>query len=142
MISENLYSLRKAHELTQEEVAEKVGVSRQAVAKWENGDTIPDIEKCVMLADLYDVTLDELVTHSKEAYHLNVPPKGKHVFGVVTVGEKGQVVIPHKARKIFQIQSGDRLIVLGDETQGLALIREKHLLNLINEVKKEGNQYE
>ena len=142
MISENLYSLRKMKELTQEEVAEKVGVNRQALAKWENGETIPDIEKSALLAELYDVTLDELVNHSKEPYHLNVPPKGKHVFGVVTVGDKGQVVIPHKARKIFHIQSGDRLIVLGDETQGLALIRESHLLNLINEVEKEGNQYE
>lgn len=142
MISENLFSLRKLHELTQEEVAEKIGVSRQALAKWENGETIPDIEKCAMLADLYDVTLDELVTHSTEPYHLNVPPKGKHVFGVVTVGDKGQIVIPHKARKVMHIKSGDRLIVLGDEAQGLALIRESHLLNLVNEVKKEGNQYE
>ena len=142
MISENLYSLRKLHELTQEEVAEKIGVSRQALAKWENGETIPDIEKCTILAELYDVSLDELVTYSKETYHLNVPPKGRHVFGVVTVGDKGQVVIPHKARKIFHIKSGDRMIVLGDETQGLALIRESDLLNLMNEVKKEGNQYE
>ena len=107
MLSENLYSLRKISEMTQEEVAEKIGVSRQALAKWENGETLPDIEKCAMLAELYDVTLDELVTHSKEPYHLNVPPKGKHVFGVVTVGDKGQIVIPHKARKVMQIKSGD-----------------------------------
>ncbi|MBQ8518444.1 MAG: helix-turn-helix transcriptional regulator [Agathobacter sp.] len=137
MISENLYSLRKLHELTQEEVAEKVGVSRQALAKWENGETVPDIEKSALLAELYDVTLDELVTYSKETYQLNVPPKGKHVFGVVTVGDKGQIVIPHKARKIFRINSGERLIVLGDENQGLALIRESNLLNLLNEAQKE-----
>ena len=47
MISDNLYSLRKLHQLTQEEVSERVGVSRQALAKWENGETMPDIEKCV-----------------------------------------------------------------------------------------------
>lgn len=142
VIGENLYSLRKIHEMTQEEVAEKIGVSRQALAKWECGETLPDIERCTMLADLYDVTLDELVTHSRDPYQLNVPPKGKHVFGVVTVGDKGQIVIPHKARKVMQIKPGDRLIVLGDETQGLALIRESHLLNLVNEVRKEGHQYE
>lgn len=142
MIGENLYSLRKIHEMTQEEVAEKIGVTRQALAKWENGDTLPDVEKCTLLAELYNVTLDELVTHSKEEYNLNVPPKGKHIFGMVTVGDKGQIVIPHKARKVLKINTGERLIVLGDEEQGLALIREKQLLNILNEARKEGNQYE
>ena len=142
MISDNLYSLRKLHQLTQEEVSERVGVSRQALAKWESGETMPDIEKCVLLAELYNVTLDDLVNYTKDEMGLSVPPKGKHVFGVVTVGDKGQIVIPHKARKIFQVQSGDRFIVLGDEYQGIALIKESNFLNMINEVKKEGEQYE
>ena len=60
----------------------------------------------------------------------------------MTVGDKGQIVIPHKARKVFQVQSGDRFIVLGDENQGIALIKESNFLNMINEVKKEGEQYE
>ena len=47
MIGDNLYSLRKLHQLTQEEVSERVGVSRQALAKWESGETMPDIEKCI-----------------------------------------------------------------------------------------------
>lgn len=51
-----------------------------------------------------------------------VPPKGKHIFGTVTVGEKGQIVIPVKARRIFNINPGDDLIVLGDEERGLALM--------------------
>ena len=142
MISDNLYSLRKLNQLTQEEVSERVGVSRQALAKWENGETMPDIEKCVLLAELYNVTLDDLVNYTKDELGLSVPPKGKHVFGVVTVGDKGQIVIPHKARKVFQVQSGDRFIVLGDENQGIALIKESNFLNMINEVKKEGEQYE
>ena len=142
MINDNLYSLRKLHQLTQEEVSERVGVSRQALAKWESGETMPDIEKCVLLAELYNVTLDDLVNYTKDEMGLSVPPKGKHVFGVVTVGDKGQIVIPHKARKIFQVQSGDRFIVLGDEYQGIALIKESNFLNMINEVKKEGEQYE
>ena len=80
MISDNLYSLRKLHQLTQEEVAERVGVSRQALAKWENGETMPDIEKCVLLAELYNVTLDDLVNYKKDEMGLCVPPKGKHIF--------------------------------------------------------------
>ncbi len=47
-------------------------------------------------------------------------PKGKHAW-TVTVGEKGQIVIPKQAREIFHIQPGDTLIVLGDEGKGLAI---------------------
>jgi AbrB family looped-hinge helix DNA binding protein len=54
---------------------------------------------------------------------------------MVKVGDKGQIVIPAKARKIFDIKTGDNLIVLGDEFQGIALIKEKGLLGLINSAK-------
>jgi AbrB family looped-hinge helix DNA binding protein len=51
-------------------------------------------------------------------------PKGKHLFGTVKVGEKGQIVIPKEARELFGIQPGDSLVVLGDEaTSGLAIIK-------------------
>lgn len=50
-------------------------------------------------------------------------PPGKHVFGLVKVGEKGQIVIPKEARDIFNIQAGDSLLVLGDEQQGIALVK-------------------
>ena len=52
------------------------------------------------------------------------------------VGSKGQIVIPAKARKIFDINTGDNLIVLGDEGQGLAIIKEKGLLSLLNNARK------
>lgn len=140
LISDNLYSLRKLNQFTQEEVAEKVGVSRQALAKWENGETLPDIEKCSLLAELYDVTLDSLVNYSKKDYKLNVPPKGKHIFGMVTVGDKGQIVIPYKARKIFDINPGERLVILGDEEQGLAIIKEAFILEMLNQMQNgDGN---
>ena len=67
MFSENLIQLRKAHRLTQESVAEKVGVSRQAVAKWESGDSMPDLETGQKLAQLFDVSLDSLVSFESEA---------------------------------------------------------------------------
>lgn len=50
-------------------------------------------------------------------------PKGKHIFGTVKVGEKGQIVIPKEARVIFNIKPGDSLIVLGDESQGIAIVK-------------------
>jgi len=50
-------------------------------------------------------------------------PKGKHIFGTVKVGERGQIVIPKEAREIFNINPGDTLLVLGDEEQGLAITK-------------------
>lgn len=136
MLSENLYNLRKLHKLSQEQVAERLGVSRQAVAKWETGETAPDIHNCVALAQLYDVSVDELVSHDSATSGMMVPPKGKHLFGVVTVGDKGQIVIPKRARKIFHIQAGDRLVVLGDEAQGIAIVKAEAMLGLMNDVQQ------
>ena len=64
-----------------------------------------------------------------------LPPKGKHLFGMVTVGDKGQIVIPAKARKIFEISPGDQLVVLGDERQGLAIMKSESFLALADAVR-------
>lgn len=123
---------------SQEELADMIGVSRQTLSKYETGESLPDIEKCKLLADAFSVTMDDLISYDKnsdENMGYGVPPKGKHIFGMVKVGEKGQIVIPAKARKIFDIAPGDNLIVLGDEGQGIALIKEKGLLGLINSAK-------
>ena len=88
-IAANLRHLRKANRMSQEEVAEKIGVSRQAAAKWENGDSLPDLVNCEALADLYDVSLDDLVRYDAEAEGMPIPPRNKHLFGVVTLGERG-----------------------------------------------------
>ena len=58
------------------------------------------------------------------------------MFGVVTVGDKGQIVIPAKARKIFDIKTGDRLFVLGEEGEGLALISEEKFLAMAEMIRK------
>lgn len=49
--------------------------------------------------------------------------KGQHIFGTVKVGERGQIVIPKEAREIFDINAGDTLLVLGDEEQGIAIVK-------------------
>ena len=137
MFSENIVRLRKINQMTQEDIAEAVGVSRQAVAKWESGETIPDLEKCRLMAELFGVSLDDLANYEPEDnMGLDVPPKGKHLFGMVTVGDKGQIVIPAKARKLFDISPGEQLIVLGDESQGMAIIKAKDFLNLANMIRK------
>lgn len=126
-------TLRKLHNISQEELAEKVGISRQTLSKYETGESLPDIEKTKAIADVFGVSLDDLVNYNPaENEGLRIPPKGKHMFGMVKVGDKGQIVIPARARKIFDIQPGDNLIVLGDEGQGIAIIKEKGLMDLLN----------
>ena len=137
MFSENLIHMRKMRQMTQEEIAEKVGVTRQAVAKWEAGETVPDLEKSRRLAEIFGVSLDNLANYEpEENLGLDVPPKGKYLFGLVTVGDKGQVVIPAKARRLFHIETGDQLVVLGDDTQGIALIKSEQFLALADAVRK------
>lgn len=137
MIHENLKQLRTHHQLTQEALAFKVGVSRQVIAKWEKGESTPDLAHCQVLADLYNVTIDNLVNYEATNPDLNVPmpPKGKHFFGVTKLGERGQVVIPKEARDVFQLQPGDALIFLGDEDRGLAIVPDHMLQSFLNLVK-------
>ena len=139
--SDNLSELRKLRGFSQEELANMIGVSRQTLSKYETGESLPDIEKCRLLADTFEVTIDDLIMYdkSRDNIGLAVPPKGKHVFGMVKVGDKGQIVIPAKARKIFDINPGDNLIVLGDESQGIAIIKEKGLIDLLHNIENATN---
>lgn len=127
MINKNLKRLRNQHQYTQEMLAEELGVSRQVIAKWERGESTPELNLCIKLADLYDVTLDNLVNYIEKDAGLAIPPKGKHIFGTTTVGERGQIVIPRKARELFQIEAGDTLIVVGDEERGLGVIPQNYI---------------
>lgn len=137
MFSDNLISLRKINKMSQEELAEKIGVSRQTLSKWETGEALPDIEKGRKLAEIFDVSVDELLSFDSTETGLMVPPKGKHMFGLVKVGDKGQIVIPAKARKVFNIKSGDNLLVLGDEGSGIAIVKADDFLKLADAIRKE-----
>ena len=136
-IAINLRYLRNRLGLSQEEVAEKIGVSRQSVAKWENGDSLPDILKCESLTDLYNVSLNDLVHYDSEEEGLSIPPKNKHIFGMVTLGERGQIVLPKMTRDTLKLKPGDRFIVLGDTTPanaGITLIDSQTFLLMTGQV--------
>lgn len=64
-------------------------------------------------------------------------PKGKHLFGLVTVGTKGQIVIPKKARDVFHIEPGDSLVLVGDEKEGLAIITNERVSRMLQTIIKE-----
>ena len=134
MIGENIQILRKQQNLTQEALAEKVGVSRQTIAKWENGESVPDLKLAADLAAALDVSLDDLTQAPKEEFE-DASLKGKHMFGLVTVGDKGQIVIPVRARRIFGISPGKQLMVLGDQDKGLALMDADLFINVAEELR-------
>lgn len=145
-LAENIASTRRAAGLTQEDLAAKIGVSRQTVSDWERGDAVPDLFNAAKIAQALDVTVDSLINFDSHGSGLPVPPKGKHIFGTVTVGERGQVVIPKAARDMFDISAGDSLIILGDEEQGLAIMKTdaflqgvEHLRNLVERI-NDGSQ--
>lgn len=124
-IAKNLAYLRKIHHYSLENVAEKLGISRQAISKWEAGETLPDIMNCLALADLYDVKVDDLLYFNGKNEDVDMAPQGKRMFGTAVIGERGQIVIPKEAREMLRLKAGDCVVVLGDENpgnQGIALV--------------------
>ncbi len=69
-------------------------------------------------------------------------PKGKHIFGTVKVGERGQIVIPKEAREIFDIKPGDNLLILGDESQGIAIVKNEILQKFAHDILTAGESWE
>ena len=66
-IGQNIRTLRRAADMTQEELADKLGVTYQSVSRWENGGTYPDMELLPAIADIFSVTVDHLLEHDKSA---------------------------------------------------------------------------
>lgn len=64
-LNEKLYNLRKAKSLSQEELAYKLGVTRQTISKWETGDSKPDIEKILPICEVYNITPDNLLNEAE-----------------------------------------------------------------------------
>ena len=135
MISKNIQIFRKQMNMTQEVLAERVDVARQTIVKWESGESTPDLETAGRLAEALQVTLDDLVNTLEGEVESDKKMKGKHVFGLVTVGDKGQIVIPVRARRVFGLKPGDQLMVLGDENQGLALVNAQFFVMAAQEMK-------
>lgn len=74
MISQNIQAARKALGLTQEDLANRLSVARQTVAKWESGESLPDLENAYALAKLLGVSVDDLIAHNEAATGYPIPP--------------------------------------------------------------------
>lgn len=77
-VSDRIRELRKIKGISQDELAEKLGVSRQAISKWENEQSIPDIDKIIMLSDYFEVSTDYLLKGVEPVKSMN--NKGKNLF--------------------------------------------------------------
>ena len=73
-LSEKILKLRAARGMSQGDLAEQLGVSRQSVSKWETGQSVPDLDKIIKLADLFGVTTDYLLREAKPAPGEKVKP--------------------------------------------------------------------
>ena len=87
--NENLKYLRKEAKLTQEQLAEKLNVSRQAVTKWESGQSLPDIQNLKEMADMFEVTMDALVgdigTKKESVINKKINDIGYFIFATVVI---------------------------------------------------------
>ncbi len=84
-LADRLVELRKEHKLSQEALAEKLGLSRQAISKWERAEASPDTDNLIALATLYGISLDELLGNEKKTEE--VPAEKKTLTGTQIKGK-------------------------------------------------------
>lgn len=133
MMNEKLRQLRMKHKMTQEMLAEQLGVSRQTVAKWENGESTPDVVRCSELAAVFGLELADIARiFLPENPEDDGRPVGKYIFGRCILTDN-KIVIPDAAMQVFGLQEGDELILVGDVKQGLALFPSKRVNDFVKE---------
>ena len=99
-IADRLVKLRKSNHLSQEALAEKLGISRQAVSKWERAEASPDTDNLIMLARLYHVSLDELLSASDLiSLHCPLTKETRHIIREETIAKmKDGVILVNTSR--------------------------------------------
>ena len=85
ILADNLTKLRKANNYTQIELGKKLGFTDKAVSKWEQGDTVPDIETLKKLSDLYHVSIDSLLDESPIETKINTKEKNKIITNKIII---------------------------------------------------------
>lgn len=132
MIKDSLILLRKTKGYSQETVASLLNISRQSYGKWERGESVPDINKCYEIANLYNISLDCLVKG-------NIVSDRKTLFCSVSVDEKGKISLPETARNLLSLGQGSILYLYGIEDEGLFLVKDidKKILKLMDKVRYE-----
>jgi transcriptional regulator with XRE-family HTH domain len=112
-LGENIYRLRTERNLSQGDFADALEVSRQSVSKWENNSAVPELEKLMKMAELFGITLDELVTGATKEEPVAPPPQEtpgsqakrmlttQQIIGIVLLGFGGLCFIVFTVVGIF-----------------------------------------
>lgn len=95
-----LYELRKQKGFSQEELANRLNVSRQTVSKWEVGDSTPDMEKLVAISDLFGISLDELVLDKAPEPVPEVQPAKPDIYSEIKADIKANILTDSNRKKI------------------------------------------
>ena len=102
-MNESLRKLRLAAKMTQEDLAEKMNVSRQSVAKWESGESVPDITKCNELAKIFYLEINDIANlFIPQTEGKTLRPKNKYVFGVSKIVLSANFKVPGNANDLPQ----------------------------------------
>ena len=120
-IADRLIKLRKKHGLSQEELADKLGLSRQAVSKWERAEASPDTDNLICLAKLYGVSLDELLSTDDDV----------------------ETIVKEQVKTEAKEEKGDS-IVLTDDDGSKVVIKDNHIRCVdknVNEVEKHQDKF-
>lgn len=91
-LGENIRSLRTTRGITQEQFGYEMGVSAQAVSRWENGATYPDITMLPTIADFFNITLDELMGRGKELEVTKREAFFKHIYELIDKGQNSTII--------------------------------------------------
>ena len=123
-IADNLKLLRNKSGYTLESLAEIISVSRQTVAKWEAGESYPDLLNCVKLTSLYRISLDELVNKPlRDLETVGYSTDGGRICGVLDLSKEGTITLPRPVMEMFDMQPGEKILLLADKKQGIAIIK-------------------
>ena len=157
-LGERIAEKRKARGLKQDELAERLGVSAQAVSKWENDVSCPDIMTLPQLAETLGCSIDELLTGKEEAREAVLVPDGerkdfdKLVLRIIVNGADGERVrvnLPLPLIKVFldsgisiASMGGDRLSGLNIDWNAIVIMVEEGVIGKLVEVDDEGDHVE
>ena len=103
--SENLKRIRKEHQLSQEELAELLDVSRQAVSKWEQGQGYPEVEKLLLLSSKLNISLDELMSVEKN-YDTEVKNEKRSGLIIITSPHENVIATCYKVAASGKMRGG------------------------------------
>lgn len=110
-IADRLVALRREHGYSQEELAARLGVSRQAVSKWERAESSPDTDNLIALARLYGTSLDEMLLHQPRPEETDEARETREVFAAAQAWEEAEARL-EKMRKKAQQARREKLLGL------------------------------